>query len=78
MAPKVKVHLLGGLRHFHEGEETIELELAPETPVREVFAKLSVPPGEVMRVVIDGLARKPDEPVGACSEISIFPILAGG
>ncbi|MCX5789741.1 MAG: hypothetical protein NTX64_14740 [Elusimicrobia bacterium] len=75
---KVKVHLLGGLRHFHQGQETLELELDPETPMREVYAKLSVPPGEVMQALVDGLARKPDDPVGQCSVIEIFPVLAGG
>ena len=75
---KVRVHLLGGLRHFHQGRETIELELDPKTPMRDVYARLSVPPGEVMQALVDGFARKPDDPVGDGSEIEIFPILAGG
>lgn len=74
----VQVHLLGGLRHFHHGHETVELDLSPETLVRDIFPKVSVPHGEVMQVVVDGVVRKPDENIGSCSEISIFPILAGG
>jgi hypothetical protein len=75
---RLTVHLLGGLRHYHGGVETIEIEIEPSTTVNDLFARFHLPPGEVMQVLSGGVRLEKDAPIGERCEVEIFPILAGG
>lgn len=75
---RLTVHLLGGLRHYHGGVETAEIEIEPETTVNELFKRFNLPPGEVMQVLAAGRRLDKDQPIGEIKEVEIFPILAGG
>jgi hypothetical protein len=75
---RLTVHLLGGLRHYHGGIETVEVEIEPSTMVNELFARFNLPPGEVMQVLSNGRRLDKNGLIGEVTEVEIFPILAGG
>ena len=75
---KVKVSLLGGLRHYYNGEETVELEVDPTSKVEELTRRLGIPKSEIMQVMIHGLRRELFETIGDVETIEIIPTLVGG
>jgi len=75
---RLTVHLLGGLRHYHGGVETVEVEIEPSLTVNELFARFNLPSSEVMQVLSGGRRLDKNGPIGEVGEIEVFPILAGG
>ena len=75
---RVTVSLLGGLRHYAEGEEVHVLDLAPGLTAGELADRFGIPRGEVLQVLADGRRVEPADPIGDCREVSVLPILVGG
>lgn len=78
----VTVHLFAAYAESF-GAHDLKIELAPQSTVADLVARLRESPGSailpsVPRVAVNRKLATPDQPVGPSDEIALIPPVAGG
>jgi molybdopterin synthase sulfur carrier subunit len=78
---KVEVKLFANFQEYlPPGSEkySCTLELAERTTIAQVLARLKIPESLPMVPLVNGIYRKPEDPLEPGDVLSIFPPVAGG
>jgi molybdopterin converting factor small subunit len=78
---KVEVKLFANFREYLPPESekySCMLELEEGTTITQVLARLNVPESQPMVPLVNGIHRKPEDPLQPGDVLSIFPPVAGG
>ena len=66
------------LRKYSKNEESIEVQIQQDTPLKAVLGQIGLPVEEVGLVIRNGRWEPRECTVGDDDEIDLFPILSGG
>jgi molybdopterin converting factor small subunit len=78
---RVSVRLFATLRRFfpdYNPDKGIELDVVEGTTVESLIQTLRLPPNEARVVLINGISKKPTDPVKEGDQVSLFTPLGGG
>ena len=78
---KVEVKLFANFQEYlPPGSErySCTLELEEGTTIAQVLARLKIPESQPMVPLVNGIYRKPEDPLQPGDVLSIFPQVAGG
>ena len=78
---KVEVKLFANFQEYlPPGSEkySYTLELEEGTTIAQVLARLKIPESQPMVPLVNGIYRKPEDPLQPGDVLSIFPPVAGG
>ncbi len=76
--PNVKLHLFAGLRAYAGGAASVEVEVAPGEPLREVLVRLGIPPEKTRIIFVNHRAADLDHALAGGDEVALFPAIGGG
>jgi molybdopterin converting factor small subunit len=77
----VRVRLLGMLSRdvkSYDPKTGLELEMPEGATCRDIATVLDLPAGRAGMFSIDGILKKPDDPLADGDEVNVFMPLAGG